>query len=431
MSHTTIRPWIVGALAIACALALGCTRKPRTESSAATKDRTVVIGFTASQTGKFNVESNRQINGINLWVEQINAAGGLVLKDGARVKFVAKYYDDESSKDRVQELYTKLVSEDRADFLISPYSSGLADAAAVIAEQRGRIMITAGAASDSTHGKGYGRVYQVYTPASRYLTGAFDLLAKLDPKARRVVFVHENDKFSTEVCQAASTRAKSLGFTVALHEGYEPGTADFAPFLNKIAADTEAIMGGGHFADGATFAKQLYEKRTPAKFISLLVAPPEPKFAELGESAVGVIGPSQWEPGANYTAETAKALGVSWYGPTVAEFSAAYQARFHEEPSYHSAGGYSACLILQNALAQAGTLDTEAVRAAMDKTDMMTYFGRIRFDTDPARHGLQQGHEMVYIQWQKDASGKLVKQVIWPPEIKSKDARYPARDPES
>ena len=425
---TWLRPFALCFLALACSVSSGCTRKPQDEASKG-KERTLVIGFTASQTGKFNVESNRQIGGINLWIEQVNAAGGLALSDGVRVRFATKYYDDESSKDRVQALYTKLVSEDRADFLLSPYSSGLADAAAVIAEQRGRIMITAGAASDSTHGKGYGRVYQVFTPASRYLTGAFDLLSRLDPKARRIVFVHENDKFSTEVCAAAEQRARGLGFAVALNEGYEPGTADFAPFLNKIGTDTDAIMGGGHFADGATLAKQLFEKRTPAKFIALLVAPAEPKFAELGESAVGIVGPSQWEPTANYSAEKAKALGVEWYGPSVAEFTAAYQARFHEEPSYHSAGGYVACLILQKALSAARTLDADKVRMAMDGIDMMTFFGRIRFDTDPSRHGLQKGHEMVYIQWQKDSQGKLVKQVVWPPEVQSKDGNYPARAP--
>jgi ABC-type branched-chain amino acid transport systems, periplasmic component len=106
--------------------------------------KTVIIGFTASLTGKLNVESTRQTNGLKLWMNQVNAAGGLKLADGTVVRFEAKFYDDESSKDRVQELYTKLVNEDKADFLISPYSSGLADASAVIAEQYERIMITTG-----------------------------------------------------------------------------------------------------------------------------------------------------------------------------------------------------------------------------------------------------------------------------------------------
>jgi branched-chain amino acid transport system substrate-binding protein len=389
--------------------------------------RVVQIGFTASLTGKFTVESTRQINGLNLWIEQVNAAGGVRLADGSAVQFAAKFYDDESNKDRVQELYTKLVNQDRADFLISPYSSGLTDAAAVIAEQYGKIIITAGAASDSTHGKGYGRVYQIYTPASRYLTGAFDLLAKLDPAARTAALICEKDKFATEVCAAAGAYAADRGVRVVLSEGYDAGSTDFAPFINKIPPGIEAVMGGGHFADGATFAKQLAEKNVKAKFIALLVAPPEPKFAELGDAARGIVGPSQWEPLARYSPDLAKAEAVEWFGPAVTEFTAAYQKKYGEEPSYHAAGGYAAGLVLQKALAASGSLETPKVKAALDAMNLMTFFGRLQFESAAAVHGLQKGHQMVYIQWQKDAAGKLGKQVVWPDGVKSAAAVYPAR----
>ena len=103
--------------------------------SATAADKTVTIGFTASQTGKLNVEAIRQINGLHLWIEQVNGAGGIKLPDGTTIKFADKFYDDESKKERVQELYTKLINTDKADFLISPYSSGLTDASAVIAQQ--------------------------------------------------------------------------------------------------------------------------------------------------------------------------------------------------------------------------------------------------------------------------------------------------------
>src|SRR5665811_563441 len=159
----------------------------------------VLIGFTASKSGKLNVEATRQINGLNLWVEQVNKAGGIKLPDGTKIKVETKYYDDESNKDRVQELYTRLISSDKADFLISPYSSGLADAAAVIAQQYKKIMIATGASSDSTYKKGYTLVYMTYTPASRYLTGAVDLLLKLDPNAKKIAIIHENEKFSPDV----------------------------------------------------------------------------------------------------------------------------------------------------------------------------------------------------------------------------------------
>jgi ABC-type branched-subunit amino acid transport system substrate-binding protein len=385
-------------------------------AAAEAQAKTVVIGFTASQTGKLNVEAIRQINGLNLWVEQMNKAGGIKMPDGSKVMVQTKFYDDESNKDRVQELYTRLISSDKADFLISPYSSGLADAAAVIAQQYKKIMITTGAASESTYMKGYSLVYQAYTPAGRYLTGAVDMLLKLDPKAKKVAIIHENDKFSTDVVKALKKYAEGKGMQVPLFEGYDSGTTDFAPFINKIPKDVDAVMGGGHFADTTTFARQLYEKKVPAKMIALLVAPPEPKFAELGEACIGVVGSSQWEPLAKYSPEAAKAENVEWFGPTVAEFVKEYQAKYgKEEPSYHSAGGYAAGLILQKAIESAGSTDTEKVKAALDKEDMYTFYGRIKFDTTPKLHGLQTGHEMIYIQWQKGQDGKPVKQAVWPP----------------
>ena len=382
---------------------------------AAAADKTILIGFTASQTGKLNVEATRQINGLNLWVEQVNKAGGIKLPDGSHVKVETKFYDDESNKDRVQELYTRLISSDKADFLISPYSSPLADAAAVIAQQYKKIMITTGAASESTYMKGFSLVYQAYTPAGRYLTGAVDLLLKLAPKAKKIAIIHENDKFSTDVVKALKKYAEGKGMQVPLFEGYDSGTTDFAPFINKIPKDVDAVMGGGHFADTTTFARQLYEKKVQTKMIALLVAPPEPKFAELGAACISVVGSSQWEPAAKYSPEAAKKAGVEYFGISVVDFTKSYQAKYEGEiPSYHSAGGYAAGLILQKAIETAGSTDTDKVKAALDKEDMYTFFGPIKFDTNPKLHGLQIGHEMVYIQWQHDKQGKAVKEVVWP-----------------
>jgi ABC-type branched-subunit amino acid transport system substrate-binding protein len=416
MQRKTVVP-----LMLVLVLLLGTSITPTTAQS----EKTVVIGFTASQTGNYNVESTRQINGLNLWMKQVNDAGGITLSDGTVVKFKSVFYDDESSTDRVQELYTRLATEDNADFLISPYSSGLTDAAAIIAEQYGKIMITCGAASDSTYEKGFTLVYQTYTPASRYLTGALDLLAATDPTAKKIAIVHENDKFSTDVSNALNDYAKAQGYDVVLFEGYDTGTADFAPFINKIQdAAPDAILGGGHFQDGSTFARQLYEKKTTAKMIALLVAPPEPSFAELGDAAVGVIGPSQWEPLSKIDAAAAEAAGMDFYGPSSQEFTDAYQAAYNEDPSYHAAGGYVAGLLLQKAIEDADSLDTGAISAALDAVNTLTFYGHIQFDTSEDAHGLQIGHSMMYIQWQGTADN-LEKQIVWPPEAVTAPVLYP------
>ncbi len=427
--------WLLTVLFILALVVTGCakaapTPAPQPEQKPAekpaAKTMTVVLGFTASQTGKYAKESKEQVQGIQLWLKDLEKAGGLKLPDGTVVKFETKSYDDESTKERVQQLYTKLITEDKAEFLISPYSSGLTAAAAVISEQYGKVMITTGAASDSIYKQGYQKVYQIYTPASRYLTGAVDALKAWDPNAKKIAVVYEKTKFATSVAKAAKAYAEKQGFEVVLFEGYEKDTTDFGPFINKIeAAKPDAIIGGGHFQDGSTFAKQLYEKKTPVKMVAILVAPAVPEFAELGDAAVGIIGPSQWESLAKYSPDSAKAAGVSWFGPTIDEFVSGYKAAYGYEPGYHAAGGYAAGLVLQKAIMDAGSIDADAVKAALDKMDMMIFFGHIKFDTGEY-HGLQIGHDMVYIQWQKK-DGKVVREIVWPEAAKTAEPVYPLR----
>src|SRR5512139_1133474 len=109
MKSVAVLPSII---VLTVGLYLNACSTPNPTPPVATGEVKAIIGFTISQTGSLNVESSRQTNGLNLWMKQINDSGGIRLKDGSIVKFVAKYYDDESTKDRVQQLYTRLATRD-------------------------------------------------------------------------------------------------------------------------------------------------------------------------------------------------------------------------------------------------------------------------------------------------------------------------------
>lgn len=249
---------------------------------------TVVIGFTSSLTGSQEVSSKRQVNGFNLWMEQLNAAGGITLSDGTVVTFAASTYDDESNAERVQELYTRLITEDNADFLISPYSSGLTSAASIVAEQNGKVMITTGAADDSAYKTGNTSLFQLYTPGSLYMSSTVDMLQEIDPDAK-IALVHESDKFSTSVIEGIKPYLAARNFEVVLEEGYASDTADFGPIVNKIAGSgATVLLGGGHYNDGTALARTIYDRNIGLDFVFLLVAPADTKFPELGDAALGV-----------------------------------------------------------------------------------------------------------------------------------------------
>jgi branched-chain amino acid transport system substrate-binding protein len=175
------------------------------------------------------------------------------------------------------------------------------------------------------------------------------------------------------------------------------------------------LLGGGHYPDGATLARQLYDQKANLKWASILVAPGDEKFATLGPAALGITVGSQWEPQVTFKPQ---------FGPTGDEFLKSFKAKFNAEADYHSASGYSGGAILQHAIEQADSIDPEKVAAALNKIDVTTFFGHVKFATDDKHHGLQIAHAMVVAQWQ-DKNGKLGRQVVWPLAAKSADILYP------
>ena len=155
---------------------------------------TITIGFTASQTGPLNVDSLGQQRGYEFWRDEVNAAGGIkVAGKSYKVNFVS--YDDQSVGGRVQQLYTRLVVQDKADFLFSPYSSGLTAPATVISEQYGKVMIVSGGAEEKPFLLGNKHLFMVITSAAHYLSGAVEALKQKNPKAK-VAMVYSDDPFS-------------------------------------------------------------------------------------------------------------------------------------------------------------------------------------------------------------------------------------------
>jgi len=338
---------------------------------------TITIGFTASQTGPLNVDSLGQQRGYEFWRDEVNAAGGI--KAGGKsykVNFVS--YDDQSVGGRVQQLYTRLINQDRAQFLFGPYSSGMSAPAAVVSEQYGKIMVVSGGAEEKPYMLGNKNLFMVITSASHYLSGAVEALKSKNPHAK-IAMVYSDDPFSKTVLTATKQQAEAAGMQVVMDESYAPSTTDFGPIVNKIiSSNADAFMGGGHYSDGATLARQMYDQKAGMKWVSILVAPGDDKFAELGAAAMGVTVPSQWEVQVSYKPE---------FGPTTAQFAKAFQDKYNVKADYHAASGYTSGAILQHAIEQANSIAPDKVAAALNATDVTTFFGHIEFATDPGHHG--------------------------------------------
>jgi branched-chain amino acid transport system substrate-binding protein len=389
-------------------IALGIASGALLIAAPAFAEDTITIGMTLSKTGSLNVDSVAQYKGSELWRDQVNAAGGI--KAGGKsykIKFVD--YDDQSQGGRVQQLYTRMIVQDHAQFLFSPYSSGLSATAAVITEQYGKIMLVGGGAEGKIFQLGNKYLFQCITAADHYLSGAIAAL-KEKTQTASIAFVYSDDPFSRAVVTAAREQAKAAGFKEVLVESYPASTTDFSAIINKIiSSKADVFMGGGHYPDGATLARQLFDQKVHLKQTSILVAPDSPKFKALGDAAVGVTVPSQWEPAVTYKPD---------FGPTPAEFAKAYEAAFHTGVDYHAASGYVEGLLLQHAIEKAGSIDQAKVAAELTKMNVTTFFGQYKVSQDAKEHGLQQSHQMVLAQWQKK-NGALNLEMVWPEAAKT------------
>jgi len=378
----------------------------------------IKVGFTISLTGTFNVEGTKSLAGIQAAASWVNDNGGVTV-NGKAYNIALCYYDDQSSSALIPTLYSKLITQDHAQFLLAPYSSGLTGAAAPLAEQNNLVMLSHGGSADSIWTHGYKNVFGVLSPASTYFNNAIDWLAANHP-GDKLAFLYADDSFSKAASIAASNYAAHQHHLTVVYNASYPATAqDLHTFLadakGKLADD---LIGGGHYADGVKIVQQLSTVGWTPNFISLLVAVTEPQFQQqLSGEANLITGPSQWETTVTYSPATAQTAGLSWYGPNETQFVNYYSKQGNAgSPTYHSGEAGAAILVLANAIEKANSLDTAGVRQAILSLDVMTFFGEFRVDSA----GKQSGHSMVLVQWQ---GGALT--VVAPGTAASGTVKYP------
>ena len=114
------------------------------------------------------------------------------------------------------------------------------------------------------------------------------------------------------------------------------------------------------------------------------------------------------------------------FGPTVAQFTRAFEAKYKVAPDYHAASGYVEGLLLEHAIKEAHSINPKKVTAKLNAMNTTTFFGATRFSDEPADHGLQVAHKMVLAQWQRK-DGKLVKEMVWPGAAATARVVYPVR----
>jgi branched-chain amino acid transport system substrate-binding protein len=328
------------------------------------QSKEVVFGGAISQTGRYAEPAGRQVNSIKLWVDEVNARGGLL---GHKVKLVL--LDDKSDTQTAIKLYEKLITEDKVNVLLAPYSSGITEAVANVNERYKMPFVAYGAASTPIWEKGRQHIFNIIAFAEDYQKGAVHLAKQIGVK--RAAIIGEDSLFPRMSAKGAREWAKKLGIEIVVEENYPLKQTDFTALLQKIrAAGAEAIFSNSYFADAAAQVRQLREQNINLKLFASTVGPGLPAFAEqLGNTAEYVLGFSQWEP-----------LPQVLKHPGMKEFIEIYEKKYGEKPNYHAGTAYASLQVTEAAIKKAGGFDNQKIRDALASIEVNTILGRYKVD---------------------------------------------------
>jgi len=380
-------------------------------SGAALAQQPIRIGASLSQTGSFANLGQNQLRGYQLCVKHANEKGGVL---GRKLELVTE--DDLSQAPVGVRIYEKLITQDKVDAILAPYSSGITEAVANISEKYGMPMVAPNATSTSIFRKGRKNVYMVGSAAEVYLEGLIDIASKRGLKT--VAVLSEDTLFPKTSAQGTVELAKKMGLQVVLAESYPKGTTDFTALLRRVAAaKPDVVAAATYFDDAVAIIRGLKALDLSPKMYGVTVGGDVPKFYEtLGRDAEFVYGASQWLPEL-VTLRAGGLIPIARQYPGAAEFVEAHSREFPGAGlSYHTVAGYSGCQIFVEAVKRAGSLDGGRIRDAILKLDTHTVYGAFKVDEG----GFQTAHKMVTFQWQ---DGKKV--IVWPEELAADRPRFP------
>ncbi len=361
MSSTTRRAVLTGVLGAAIVSFAG----------AASAQSVIKIGAVAPKAGPLAAGAAiTHWPNVKLWVSQVNARGGLKLKSG-RAKIELIEYDDRTNPGETIKAVHRLATQDKVDFILAPYGSGLNLAAAPAFAKYGYPQITSTSITDRADAlaKRYPGIFFTLGTTTSFAGAVADILKKMRDAGQignRVAMVNVADAFGIELANAARPIFKNAGFEIVYDKSYPLGTQDLSPVVKGAkAAKPDAFVAWSYPPDtfGLTAQAKIIGLDVKAYYTAVATAFPAFK-GKFGKSIEGILG----------------AGGVNPDTPEMKAYFKAHKSVTGKPADYWaSAMVYASYQILEKAIEGVGSLDRKAVTAYIKSHTFDTVMGPITF----------------------------------------------------
>ncbi|WP_078381504.1 substrate-binding domain-containing protein [Sutcliffiella halmapala] len=228
-----MKRWKIGFLLISMIVLVlaGCNSNAGTDSDSSGEDkdkRVIKVGVLASLTGALESYGKQTVRGFELGLEY--ATEGTMEVNGHKIEFVVE--DTETKPEVAIQKATKLLEDDKVDFLVGSSSSGDTLAVLPLAEEYEKVMLVEPAVADSITGADWNKY--IFRTARNSSQDAVAGAAAIASEGVKIATLAPDYSFGHDGVAAFKEAAVALGADIVLEEYADPTATDFTSNIQKI-----------------------------------------------------------------------------------------------------------------------------------------------------------------------------------------------------
>jgi branched-chain amino acid transport system substrate-binding protein len=347
-------------------------------SSASSSSAPITIGASLSLTGDFSADGQAFKQGYQLWVKDVNAAGGIL---GRQVQLTV--LDDKSDPNQVVTNYGTLINTDHVNLTFGPFSSLLTAPAAAVAARNGFAFVEGAGGAPSVFNTQANQAdhntFDVSLPVADELIPFVNYIASLPAATRSkltAAYPSADDPFATPPVALAQSKLEALGVKTVYSKVFPEETSSYKPQADIVAGKKPdiVVLGSTDVPTVTAFMQEFAQIHfTPKMFIA--AAGPDQggafiKAANGAANATGMMVPNGWYP--SYPNAASQKM--------VAEYVAQYKVSA-ASVNADVAEAYSVGQVVQQAITAVGSVDNAKIITYLHGGNTLTTVqGPVKFD---------------------------------------------------
>jgi branched-chain amino acid transport system substrate-binding protein len=380
--------FILGSLLVACATP--ATTPETAKPTLPAKDK-IVIGQAVSLSGPNAViHASGGMPPQTLWIDDINAKGGLYIKEyDKRLPVELLLYDDTSDPGVMTRLIDKLVTEDKVDFLLPPCSTSFLFAAAPIFDKYNYILLgnEGGALSLEPLSQDLPYFFATLNYSTHYqIPLLVDQFKEWGIKT--VGITYNDDLHGIEYKEVAVPAFEKAGIEVKVLKSHAIGIKDMSPIIKEAkSANVDAFCSFSYPGESVMVVAQSMEIGFNPKVFEANVGPFALWFRDMfgADKINGLIGGGAWSPKQSPAAQDLYDRIIDKFGTDGIDL-------------WGNLYYWGALQFFEQAIEKAGTLDQKAIRDIMATEKFDTALGPTWYDSK--KRLARECHPGEWGQWQ-------------------------------